>query len=166
MAKKETETGMTRAREESEDVGLMTLEGDWAKSLLDEGFRAEKTVNLEEGDAIRGVLLGRGVDVEMEDQKTHEVRKVPTYRIANGQNLTINVIGAAQLAARLESILKEAREHGDDRLMEVVIRHAGQGRTRKGNIVNLFDVFSKPYTGDPKPFARAVRQDRAQHADA
>ncbi len=129
--------------------------------FISDGFSAIDTVVL--GDPKEpgkqplylGLLIGPGDPIERIDDRNGEVRTQPTWafhpmaKLGTGQfgpvrNITHVVPASFVVNAACARIYKETTEgshKGQDAI--VALAFQGQGKTRKGNVLNNFRVFEK-----------------------
>jgi hypothetical protein len=121
------------------------------KALLEElalTHECEKLLVLKEKQAVRGIVLGEGPTVTMEDLTTHEDKDVKTWRLRVSRALVVRLLGSYQLDQELPMLTGA----------EIVIAHNGQVQTRAGKRVNDLTIF-KPrgfLEGVGKPAAVAA----------
>jgi hypothetical protein len=133
---------------------------DFAK-FIGEGFASVDTVVL--GDPKEtgkqplylGMLIGPGEAIQRDDISSGEVRMQPTWafhpmsKLADGKvgpvlNVTHVVPASFVVHAACARIYKEITEGGHKGESAIVaLAFQGQGKTRKGNVLNNFRVFEK-----------------------
>lgn len=119
------------------DTGIVQASPD-ADLLLADGYSSEMVHTLQDGETIKGVFLGRGGNVEVSDPNTGEMREIPTWRVRSKSGaVTINLLGASQLNARLAGLVEGTN---------LVISRRGKSRTARGRNVNNYLIFTKAAT--------------------
>lgn len=97
---------------------------------------AERILELQEGMMIRGQLIGRGPDAEVEDTTTRLPKKVGTWRMRLSSGARVSFLTSAQLDRMLPEFI--------GRKGETVIARGGQVRTKRNRVMSEFYVLGPP----------------------
>ena len=136
MAKPKSETALAVVSETAIMVNGVALgyvpEGDDAFA----GMSVTEMISLEDGRAIRGIFLGKGDAVEMNDPQTGELRLVDTWKLRIDKRVCVTFATSAQLDSKLKNY-----PEGE---VVTVQKLAESRRSRAGRVVSQYRVSDPP----------------------